>query len=181
MTSHLVILTRTVRAAALSAESWKRIDWVFAAWNWKSALLSSVGRAAIFFGISLQSGIAAALAAGQTEFIYRALAAGFYGGLTARLSRMEPPWIGTWSALIVVPAIAHTIEYSVHYWAGTANAGEAVLASIAVSVATTRVNVFAMRRGLLVTGANRHSLRHDLAQLWRLALTALPSLRRRSR
>ena len=44
-------------------------------WNWKSALLSSVVRGAIFFGVNLAAGWSAAGAAFLTEFVFRATTA----------------------------------------------------------------------------------------------------------
>jgi hypothetical protein len=46
-------------------------------WNWKSALLSSLARATIFFAANLTAGQAAALAAMTREFGFRAIASSF--------------------------------------------------------------------------------------------------------
>src|SRR5262245_32283015 len=114
------------------------------AWNWKAALLSACARAPLFFLTNLPAGVDAALAAGTTEFAYRAVAAGFYGALTEQFSRLRATRTTTLATVIVVPGVAHLIEYAVHTSAGTARAGTAVLVSIGLSVITTRINLFAM-------------------------------------
>jgi hypothetical protein len=132
------------------------------AWNWKAAVLSAIGRASLFFLTNLPAGVDAAVAAAGTEIGYRLLAAGFYGTLTERFARLEATRGSTVAALIVIPGIAHAIEYLVHRGAGTAMAGTSVLVSIAVSIMTTRLNLFAMRQGLLVVDGASATLRSDL-------------------
>ncbi len=46
-------------------------------WNWKSAIFSSLCRAAIFFFANLSSGMDAAIGALITELLYRSVSAGF--------------------------------------------------------------------------------------------------------
>jgi hypothetical protein len=157
------------------------VDAVMAGWNWKAALFSSLFRAAVFFGANLPAGLAAAIAASRTEFLYRGLAAGFYGALTARFSRVQPRALGTLGALIVLPLLAHAVEYAVHHWAGTANLGVSVLASVAFSAGTTSFNLFAMRRGLLLAGRGRPSLAADLRALARLVADFADGKRRGGR
>lgn len=137
------------------------------AWNWKSALVSAIGRAPIFFAINLTAGLPAALAAFQTEFLYRVVAAGFYGALTEYFARLPSRGAATWAALIVLPTLAHAVEYVVHWWAGTPRIGPAIVASVAVSVATTRFSLFVMRRGLFVSRSDR-SFSGDVVQLMRI-------------
>src|SRR5262252_8460545 len=61
-------------------------------WNWKSALLSSILRAAIFFFANLSAGLPAAFAALQTELVFRCVTSGFYGALTDAFCEAEHPW-----------------------------------------------------------------------------------------
>ncbi len=139
-----------------------------AAWNWKSALLSAALRAPIFFLVNLQAGLGAAVDALVTELAYRVVAAGFFGAMTEWFARLPPGRGSTLGALVVLPAIAHIVEYVVHTQAGTAIVGLAVLASVGVSVATTAVSLAVMRRGLFVVGHGRHSLADDVVALVRL-------------
>jgi hypothetical protein len=51
-------------------------------WNWKSAVLSSLLRASLFFVTNLVAGLPAAIAAMKTELVFREITSGFYGALT---------------------------------------------------------------------------------------------------
>lgn len=144
-------------------------------WNWKSALVSAMMRAPIFFAVNLQAGLDAATAAFVTEFAYRVCSAGFYGALTAYFARRRRQRAATIQALIVLPALAHSVEYLVHWLAGTPHIATAIGGSIAISMATTRLSLFLMRRGLFVAGGQ--SFAADVRELVLLVVRA----RRRSR
>src|SRR5579863_7906690 len=88
-------------------------------WNWKSAILSSLFRAAIFFFVNLKAGLPAAFAALQTELVYRALTSGFYGSLTEAFREAEPPWAAFLAASILLPIASHSLEFMVHWARGT--------------------------------------------------------------
>lgn len=148
------------------------------AWNWKSALFSAMARAALFFAANLSAGLHPAIAAAQTEFLYRAVAAGFYGSLTEYFSSMRASRGTTLAAVVVVPAVAHAVEFLVHRASGTPKLGTAVLVSIAFSLVTTRFNLFAMRRGLLLGG---RSLAVDIRALAALGRASVASGRRAAR
>jgi hypothetical protein len=138
------------------------------AWNWKSAVVSSLCRASIFFVINSSAGWDAALAAMQVEFAYRAVAAGFYGSLTQYFARLHAERRATWAATLIVPGVAHLVELGVHAWADTPVLGWSVAGSIAFSMMTTRFNLFAMRRGALTVG-------HGSASWWQ-DLRAMPAM-----
>ncbi len=137
-------------------------------WNWKSAVVSSLCRASIFFVANWSAGLDAAVAAMQVEFLYRAVAAGFYGSMTERFARMRSERRVTWAAMMVVPGISHVVELAIHLWAGTPMLGWSVAGSVAFSILTTRFNLFAMRRGSLTVG-------HGSATWWQ-DLKAMPAL-----
>lgn len=138
--------------------------WI-ASWNWKTAFLSSGIRATIFFVANLAAGVDAAVNALQTELLYRAVASGFYGGLTERLARATPTRTAVVTAIVVLPAVAHAIELGVHAAAGTRRLGASVAASVAFSVVSTRFSLFAMQRGVLIVSHGRRSLAGDLRAL----------------
>lgn len=161
--------------AALIEPLWRPALWLDE-WNWKAALGSAVMRALIFFAVNLTSHIGAALAALQTEFLYRIVASGFYGGLTERLARAAPARRATWVALIVLPALAHIVEFAVHRAAGTVVLGPSIVGSVLFSVVSTRFNLFAMRQGAFIVGATRRSLRSDLCRLPHLAVAFARSI-----
>lgn len=131
-------------------------------WNWKSAVASSTCRAGIFFGINLAAGLEAAVTAMQVEFVYRAVAAGFYGSLTEYCSRIPCERVARRTATVAVPGVAHLVELGVHSWAGTPVLGWSLVGSVAFSILTTRFSLFAMRRGVLITGEGRQSWWRDL-------------------
>ena len=134
-------------------------------WNWKSAVISAIVRAAIFFAANLPSGRAAAWAAFSTEIWFRLATSGFYGGLTQELGRVEPEWKGMLAATIALPLISHTLELCVHVARGTPALFLSILVSIAFTVLSTAFNVFAMRRGALVTGSGGQPLHRDLMRM----------------
>ncbi len=146
-------------------------------WNWKSALMSALLRAPIFFLANVQAGMDAATAAFATEFAYRAVSAGFYGALTSFFARRRSARAATLQAVIVMPALAHGLEYLVHASAGTPHIASALAASVAVSMCTTRFSLFLMRRDLFIPG--RQSFADDLRGLVRLSRMPLTALRRR--
>lgn len=137
----------------------------FEQWNYKSALFSSVLRALLFFAANARFGWEAATGAMMAEFIYRALTAGFYGAMTQSFRRIEPRWKGTVAALTVVPLLTHTIEFTIHYLRGTPNLKGSLIASACFTILSTSFNLFAMRRGTLVSGRGARSIAEDMAAL----------------
>jgi hypothetical protein len=137
-------------------------------WNYKSALLSAVLRSSIFFGTNRVAGFDAAVAAMTTEFCFRILTAGFYGAVTQAFRRVEPPFAGTLAAMVVLPALAHSLEFLVHWWRGTPELGVSIVASVAFTAISTSFNLFAMRRGAFVVGADHQPLLSDLLSVPRL-------------
>jgi hypothetical protein len=131
-------------------------------WNWKSAILSSTARSAVFFCVNLSAGSEAARAAFVTELIFRATTAGFYGALTQAFRCAHPPWTGTAAAMLLLPLTTHLLELLVHWLRGTAHLAASVVASIAFTSISTAFNLFAMRRGALIVGADSESIWSDL-------------------
>jgi hypothetical protein len=134
-------------------------------WNWKSATLSSLCRAALFFAVNLPAGLEAGLRAMATEMAFRAVASGVLGSATQAFRVARPAVLATMTALIVIPAAGHLAEYTVHRLAGTPRLGESIAASVAFSILTTAFNLFAMRRGALIVGDDQASLLDDMRRL----------------
>jgi hypothetical protein len=130
-------------------------------WNWKASLTSAICRGVIFYALNTPAGLDWATRAMVTEFAFRAAASGVLGSLTQALRFGQPRY----AALLILPGIGHLAEYIVHRQAGTPRLAASVIASIAFSVLTTAFNLFAMRRGVLIVGPGRQSLRADLARL----------------
>ena len=133
------------------------------AWNWKAALLSSVCRALIFFATNAPAGVVSGLRAMLLELGFRAGASGVLGSLTQTFSRASPQ--ARWGVLVLLPALGHAAEYVVHSAAGTPRLGSSIGASVAFSVVTTAFNLYAMRRGALIVGAEARPLEADLRQM----------------
>lgn len=154
-------------------------------WNWKSAFVSAVCRALIFLAVNLPAGLDAAVRAMLIEFVFRAAAAGFYGALTEAFARRRPSAGTTLAALVVVPGVAHTMEWLVHSAAGTPRLLRSLGASMLFSLLTTLFNLHAMRRGALIAGRGARSLRDDLRDMPVLAASfaaaAVAAVRGRSR
>lgn len=131
-------------------------------WNYKSAVLSSASRALLFFAVNLTAGTEAAVAAMTAEFCLRFATAGFYGALTQAFRRVHPARHGTVAAMVLLPALAHSLELLVHWWRGTPELAASILVSVAFTALSTSFNLFAMRRGVLVVGADGRSLWQDL-------------------
>ncbi len=137
-------------------------------WNYKSAVLSSLIRAGLFFSVNASAGTDAAVAAMTTELWFRFSTAGFYGALTQAFRRVEPQRDALVGALVLVPAVSHGLELAVHWWRGTDLLAASVGASVVMTAFSTTFNVFAMRRGVLITGEERRPLMADLCALPRL-------------
>ena len=142
-------------------------------WNWKSALLSSLVRAFLFFATNLAAGLPAALAAMKTEFVFRSVTSGFYGAMTEAFREAEPAWAAAITVMILLPVANHSLELLVHWMRGTRKLLPSIGASIVLTVFSTLFNFYVMRRGTLIVGAGRTSLATDLLRLPRHALDFL--------
>ena len=134
-------------------------------WNWKSAVVSALIRATIFFTANLPGGTKAAVAAFSTEIVLRLATSGFYGGLTQELGRIEPEWKAMLAATVALPVLSHGLELAVHAMRGTPALLVSAGASAVFTVLSTSFNVFAMRRGALTTGDGSQPLHHDLRRM----------------
>jgi hypothetical protein len=139
-------------------------------WNWKSAVLSSLLRASLFFATNLTAGMPAAIAAMKTELVFRGITSGFYGALTEAFREAEPPWTAALTVMFLLPVANHSIELLVHWMPGTQKLLPSVVASVILTALSTLFNFYVMRRGVLIVGAGRHSLGKDLLKLPRLVV-----------
>jgi hypothetical protein len=134
-------------------------------WNWKSALLSSLLRATIFFFTNLVAGWHAALGAMLAELVLRSVTSGFYGAITESFSAARPAWAATAAAMAALPLLAHSLEFLVHWLRGTPKLGLSIGTSLIFTGLSTAFNLYAMRRGVLITNGKNKSLRDDLSQI----------------
>jgi hypothetical protein len=161
------------------------VKYLFHRWNWKSAVLSSILRAFLFFATNLSAGLPAAVAAMNTEFVFRGVTSGFYGAMTEAFREAEPPWAAAATVMLLLPIANHSIEFLVHWLRGTQKLLPSIIASMILTAFSTLFNFYVMRRGALIVGSGHRSLGTDLLRLPRLAVdfvTWLPRyLIRRSR
>jgi hypothetical protein len=143
-------------------------QWLVEQWNWKSALMSSAVRGALFFGTNLTAGLDAAGAALLTEFVLRATTAGFYGATTQAFRRVEPAWAATAAVSILLPVMTHSMELVVHWFRGTPELLRSIAVSAVFTVLSTQFNLYAMRRDVLIVGSGSRSLVSDLRAAPRL-------------
>jgi hypothetical protein len=134
-------------------------------WNWKAALLSACLRGTLFFAATLKAGPRAALSALLIEAAFYAVVSGFYGALLEALRQAQPVWAATLTVMLLLPTFNHTLEFTLHWLGGTPQLKTALLASILVSLCSACFNLFVMRRGVLLVGADRRSLLSDLRLL----------------
>lgn len=158
-----------------------RHPWRYVArrWNYKSAAMSSLFRASLFFGVNLSAGFDAAMGAMAAEFLFRFATAGFYGALTQAFRRAEPERAAMLAAMVLLPLAGHSLELLLHWSRGTPRLAESILASVVLTAFSTAFNLFAMRRGALIIGDGSRSLLHDLRQMPALFAAFLLSWRSR--
>lgn len=150
-------------------------------WNWKSAVLSTILRASLFFAANLSAGLPAAVAAMNTEFLFRGVTSGLYGALTEAFREADPPWAAAVTVMILLPIANHSMEFLIHWVRGTQKLLPSILASVILTAISTLFNFYAMRRGALIVGSGRLSLRDDLLRLPRLFVDFVCWLPRRMR
>lgn len=134
-------------------------------WNWKSAIFSSLIRAAIFFVTNLAAGWRAATGAMLAEFVYRAVTAGFYGALTQAFREVEPEWAAGIAVSILLPISSHTLELTIHLLRHTPKLYSSIVTSICFTIVSTLFNQYAMRRGALVVGEGAGSVASDMKRV----------------
>ena len=144
------------------------VEMIARRWNWKAALLSSIVRAMIFFFANLAAGPHAALAAFLTELTFRGAVSGFYGALTEAFRFAEPEWAAAVVAMILLPLTGHSLELAVHLLRGTVKLRTSIIASVCFTAVSTLFNLYAMRRGALVTGEGQQTLSSDMKRMPRL-------------
>jgi hypothetical protein len=143
-------------------------------WNWKAAVLSSVARGLLFFGMNLPAGFAAAAGALLTEMTLRAVTSGFFGAITQTFSQVQPGRAAVAVGLLYLPLLNHTAEFLAHSLRGTPRLFASMAASVGFTALSTLFHLFIMRRGVLLVNPDGRgaalSLAADLRAMPRLAL-----------
>ncbi len=131
-------------------------------WNWKSAAVSGLLRAIIFFATTFTAGLRAALAALTLEALYRIIASGFYGVAAQSLRHAQPRWQAATVVMVILPILIQALELAVHWAAGTPNLWRGVAVSTAVAAFSSLFSWFAMQRGAFLVGAEARPFWEDL-------------------
>jgi hypothetical protein len=134
-------------------------------WNWKSAFFSSILRALVLLVVNMTAGWRAAAGAMVAEFIFRAITSGFYGSVTQAFRKAEPAWQAAIAVLIALPIASHSLQFAIHLASGTPKLASSLIASVAFTEISTMFNLYAMRRGALVVGAEASSMASDLKRV----------------
>ncbi len=134
-------------------------------WNWKSAMFSALFRGGIFFSINLKAGWRAAVGAMLTEFVWRTATSGGWGSVTQMFRKVKPTWQAVFGVMVVIPVVAHSIEFTIHYTRGTPILGRSILTSICFTQISNLFNLYAMRRGALIVGAEGRPLGEDMKRV----------------
>jgi hypothetical protein len=145
--------------------------------NWKTAATSAMLRAILFFCTNLRAGGQLALRATLVEATYAVCAMGIFGAVTQRIRNARPVWLTGMIVWLAIPGVLLSAQYFVHRAFGTPELRASMIASFCFAALGTGFNWFAMRRGAMITGAQRSSFAADLRALPNLVLdfvTALP-------
>jgi len=131
-------------------------------WNWKAALLSAIFRS-IAFAAPMAGFVGGdALRSLWIEMCFRIAVGGCWGSLLQEFRSASPGWLaGLWVA-IVLPAIAHVLEYLALRAGHATHIKTGMIVSIVISIGSQLISLELMRRGILITGENSKPLRSDL-------------------
>jgi len=135
---------------------------LFAAWNWKAAILSALIRASLFYATNLRSGGGSALRASLVEAGFAILAAGVLASVTQRLRATRPVWATALVVWLAIPLLLLAVQSSVHNLFGTPHLRTGLIVSFAMAAVGSGFNWYAQRRGVLLAGADESSAAGDL-------------------
>jgi hypothetical protein len=133
-------------------------------WNWKAAVLSAGIRGVLFCAAVVPQGLDA-LRGAWIEIAFRIVLGGCWGSVMQSLRRARPAWLAGLLIALVLPALAHVLEFALLKAGGAAHIKTGMIVSVAFSAGSLLVNFALMRRGLLITGEGSGSLSSDIRQL----------------
>ena len=139
-------------------------------WNWKSAMLGAILRAAFYFTVynASKENWMVTLTAVLVEFSFRFFTSGISGALVQSFRRAQPIWLATLIVSISLPIFSHTVEFITHYsqekyfntvFAASENNArqKAFAVSVLFSILSALFNLFIMRHGVLLVGAGNET------------------------
>jgi hypothetical protein len=134
-------------------------------WNWKSALFSAFFRGTIYVTVNWKAGWHAAVGAMLAEMIWRTLTSGGWGAITQQLSRVRPLSQALLGTMLVMPAIGHAIELTIHASRGTPFLARSILVSILFTQIAELFSLYVMRNGAMIVGVGSRSFADDLRRV----------------
>jgi Na+/melibiose symporter-like transporter len=120
--------------------------------NWKTAAMSALLRAIMFFFTNLRAGHTLALKATLVEGLYAVVTMGVFGAATERIRHAKPAWLTGLVVWLAIPALLLFVQYHVHRFFGTPELRRSMIASFCFAALGTGFNWFAMRRGAFLVG-----------------------------
>ncbi|MGA3027358.1 MAG: hypothetical protein ABSF98_21585 [Bryobacteraceae bacterium] len=99
------------------------------------------------------------------EFVFRGATSGFYGALTQAFRKAEPVWKAGVTVMVLLPLSSHSIEFAVHLARHTPRLRGSIVSSLCFTAISTLFNLYAMRRGVLVTGGAAGSVASDMRRM----------------
>jgi Na+/melibiose symporter-like transporter len=130
----------------------KPVTSLVSGFNWKTAAISALLRAIIFFFINLRAGHDLALKATLVEGAYAVITMGIFGAATERIRHARPAWLTGVVIWLVIPILLLLVQYHVHHFFGTPELRRSMIASFCFAALGTGFNWFAMRRGTFLVG-----------------------------
>jgi hypothetical protein len=138
--------------AALTDMALRPVTHLVGAWNWKTAAISVVIRATLFFATNLRSGRGSALRASLVEAGFAIVAAGLLGAATQRIRHARPVWATGLVVWLGLPVVLLTLQATVHRLFGTPHLQAGLIVSFCMAAVGSGFNWFAQQKGVLVTG-----------------------------
>lgn len=130
----------------------KPVTSLVAGFNWKTAAMSAMLRAIMFFFTNLRAGHILALKATLVEACYAVITMGIFGAATERIRHARPAWLTGLMVWLAIPSLLLTLQYNVHRFFGTPELRRSMIASFCFAALGTGFNWFAMRRGAFLVG-----------------------------
>jgi len=125
---------------------------LLAAWNWKTAVISVLIRATLFFTTNLRSGRGSALRASLVEAGFAIFAAGLLGAVTQRVRHAQPLWATALAVWLGMPVLLLSMQAAVHNAFGTPHMKAGLIVSFCMAAFGSGFNWYAQLRGVLVSG-----------------------------
>jgi hypothetical protein len=127
------------------------------AWNWKTAMISVLIRATLFFSTNLRAGRGSAVRASLVEAGFAIVAAGVLGSVTQRLRATRPVWLTALTVWLGIPLVLLTMQVAVHSLFGTPHMKTGLIVSFCMAAVGSGFNWYAQRKGILLAGAGQNS------------------------